>query len=152
MDSALDLLHQVGKLEYRAEKLLDRDLLEIGGDCTADLGGDQDVHSAPAADQLEQLADVQLVGMHRDQAGAIELDLRRSAHRPSAGSGPASPAVVLALVRAMSIAGLARVPLAVNPARQRGLLRWAEGPPREPGRRRWQSSPPVAGTGGGGTS
>ena len=64
VDSALDLLHQVGKLEYRVEKLLERDLLEIGSDCTADLGGDQDVHSAPAADQLEQLADIQLVGMH----------------------------------------------------------------------------------------
>ena len=40
-----------------------------------DLGRDQDIQAAAAAEQLEQLANVELVHVHRHQPVAIELNL-----------------------------------------------------------------------------
>ena len=75
VDRPFLLVHQVGQLDDRLEDRLDGDALEVGGDGPGDLGRDEDIHPAAPAEQLEELAHVELVGVHRDQAVWLELDL-----------------------------------------------------------------------------
>ena len=85
VDRPFFLFHQTGQLDHRLEHLVDGRAFEVGRDRAADLGRDQDVESAAAAEQLEQLPDVELVDVHRHQAVAIELDLLLGGGRGRAG-------------------------------------------------------------------
>ena len=91
VDRAFVLVHEVGQLDDRVEDLFDRDAFEIGGDRAGDLGRDEDVHPAPPAEQFQELAHVQLVGVHRDRAAGVELDLLLDIRRGRLAAWPADP-------------------------------------------------------------
>ena len=73
-EGALALGREVTEAEDRLEGLLVRDPLEVDADRADHARGNQDVHPGLAAEELEDLTDVVLVDVDRDQARGVDGD------------------------------------------------------------------------------